>query len=95
LTAIGYIDRGDQGSAGGYLLVKESEPEVRTVHLHIVEDNDAKWFEYLRFRDALRSDAVLREQYANLKLRLARQYPADREAYTDAKDAFIHKVLAS
>jgi len=29
LLAIGYIDRGDQGASGGYLMVKESEQNVR------------------------------------------------------------------
>ena len=33
LTRIGYLDRGDQGDAGGHVLVLESSPDIRTVHL--------------------------------------------------------------
>ena len=33
LLDLGYIDRGDSGTEGGYLFVKESAPEVRTHHL--------------------------------------------------------------
>src|SRR5678815_3715102 len=32
LRDLGYIDRGDAGSEGGYLLVSESKPGVRTAH---------------------------------------------------------------
>ena len=35
LCDLGYIDRGDSGTEGGYLFVKESAPEVRTHHLHM------------------------------------------------------------
>ena len=37
LVENGYIDRGDGGEDGGYLLVRECEPNVRTEHIHIVE----------------------------------------------------------
>jgi len=36
LKDLGYIDRGDSGTEGGYLFVKESAPQVRTHHLHMV-----------------------------------------------------------
>src|SRR5215204_4418557 len=36
LKDLGYVDRGDSGTEGGYLFVKESAPEVRTHHLHMI-----------------------------------------------------------
>ena len=36
LGDLGYIDRGDCGTEGGYLFVKESAPLVRTPHLHMI-----------------------------------------------------------
>jgi GrpB-like predicted nucleotidyltransferase (UPF0157 family) len=93
LMAIGYIDRGDAGRDGGYLLVRDSEPEVRTVHLHIVEQTDRQWSHYVAFRDILRRDAGIREEYGELKKRLAAVYPNDRKHYTDSKNAFIQRVL--
>ncbi len=61
----------------------------RTHHLHIVVHGGAAWAERLRFRDALRADAALAARYAALKAELAAKHPRDREAYTDAKAAFV------
>ena len=66
----------------------------RTHHLHVVPFESPLWFDRLRFRDALRSDARLAERYAELKLRLARRYRHDREAYTEGKAGFVAAVLA-
>src|SRR4051794_18578240 len=49
LCDLGYVDRGDAGTEGGYLLVKVRWPEVRTHHLHIVAIDDPQWRNYLRF----------------------------------------------
>jgi GrpB-like predicted nucleotidyltransferase (UPF0157 family) len=93
LLAIGYIDRGDQGASGGYLMVKESEQNVRIFHIHIVEKADTQWRNYIIFRDCLRRDAETREEYARLKKTLAAKYPKDRESYTNGKEQFIRTVL--
>ncbi len=93
LAEAGYVDRGDLGSDGGHLLVKESEAEVRIVHLHIVEQADSQWRDYIAFRDALRRDSKLRQWYSSLKRRLAERFPDDRKSYTDAKNRFIQEVL--
>lgn len=93
LTQVGYNDRGDQGKSGGYLLVKEVEPDVRIFHVHIVEILDPQWRSYLAFRDILRRDVSIRLAYEDLKNRLARQFPEDRVSYTAGKDAFITDVL--
>ena len=69
-------------------------PEVRTHHLHLVPADSALWAERLAFRDALRRSASLRGEYAELKSRLALQYPEDREAYTEGKTDFVRRVLA-
>lgn len=47
----------------------------------------------IAFRDALRSSALLRQQYTELKQGLATKYPHDREAYTEAKGPFVERVL--
>ena len=70
-------------------------PSVRTHHLHLVPIASRLWAQRLRFRDALRADAALAAQYAELKLQLARQFPLDREAYTDGKTDFVRRVLSS
>ncbi|HOM80202.1 MAG TPA: GrpB family protein [Armatimonadota bacterium] len=94
LVATGYIDRGDAGRNGGYLLARESEPEVRVVHTHLVCRDDDQWRNYLAFRDLLRSDPEIRSDYARLKRELAAQFPNDRRSYTAGKEAFIRSALA-
>lgn len=69
-------------------------PSHRTHHLHLVPTGSALWRDRIAFRDALRADAALVREYAELKSRLALQFRDDREAYTDAKAPFIARVLA-
>ena len=64
----------------------------RTHHLHVVVHGGPVWHRHLRFRDALRGDAVLAARYAAVKAELALRHPTDREAYTVAKTAFVHSV---
>ncbi|MGC4091753.1 MAG: GrpB family protein [Polyangiaceae bacterium] len=68
---------------------------MRTHHLHLVPFESALWHERLEFRDALRRDENVRAQYAALKLDLAARFEFDREAYTDAKEPFIRRILAT
>jgi len=93
LCSLGYIDRGDGGRDGGYLFVKESAPDVRTHHLHLVAIDDPQWGNYLRFRDMLSADEILRTRYATLKKALQEKFSQDRKAYTAAKQEFIRSIL--
>ena len=67
----------------------------RAYHVHAVTVNSVFWNDHLLFRDALRSDVRLANDYAALKLQLAQQFGEDREAYTDAKGSFINAALAA
>jgi GrpB-like predicted nucleotidyltransferase (UPF0157 family) len=51
------------------------------------------WQQYLGFRDALRVDAMLRDDYATLKLDLTAEYPRDREVYLAAKTSFVEAIV--
>jgi GrpB-like predicted nucleotidyltransferase (UPF0157 family) len=66
----------------------------RTHHLHLVPAGSRRFREELSFRDRLRADPKLAAEYAALKRDLAERYREDREAYTEAKGAFIRAVLA-
>ena len=68
-------------------------PGRRTHHLHLVPVKSALWTERLIFRDYLRSSSATAAEYAALKVALAVQHQFDREAYTDAKGAFVRAVL--
>jgi GrpB-like predicted nucleotidyltransferase (UPF0157 family) len=69
-------------------------PQVTRTHLaHIVAHDGFHWRRNLLFRDRLRGDAFLASAYEALKVSLAAEYPNDRAAYTDAKKAFIDRVV--
>lgn len=68
---------------------------LRTHHLHVCEPGSTFWISHLRFRNRLRSDPALARAYEDLKFRLAAQFPNDRLAYTDAKDHFVARALAT
>jgi GrpB-like predicted nucleotidyltransferase (UPF0157 family) len=63
----------------------------RTHHIHMVEPGFEHW-ERLLFRDYLIERPDLAREYAQLKLRLAREHAGDRVAYTRAKTDFIVRV---
>jgi GrpB-like predicted nucleotidyltransferase (UPF0157 family) len=67
----------------------------RTHHLHLVPYGSRLWQARPGFRDALRADVRLAQEYAQLKLSLAGKYRDDREAYTQSKSEFVHQVLES
>ncbi len=67
--------------------------EVRTHHLHLVPFQSPLWSERIKFRNALRESSELADQYAQLKIGLAKRYKKDREKYTSEKWSFIKRVL--
>jgi len=46
------------------------------------------------FRDSLRANPEIAEEYYQLKKHLAHQYGSDRFGYTEAKAKFIERVIA-
>jgi GrpB-like predicted nucleotidyltransferase (UPF0157 family) len=69
------------------------DPSRRTHHLHLVPRASARFRDELAFRDRLRADSELAEEYAKLKREMADRFEHDREAYTDAKAGFIRQAL--
>ena len=74
------------------VMVKDSH---RFAHLHLVPINSERWDQHISFREILRKDEDLRNEYQDLKDRLAKELGNDREAYTEAKAQFIVKVLST
>jgi GrpB-like predicted nucleotidyltransferase (UPF0157 family) len=67
---------------------------VRTHHLSLAEPSSHHHRVTIAFRDVLRASPSLAAEYGALKLRLAGQFPRDRQAYIDGKTAFVTRVLA-
>jgi GrpB-like predicted nucleotidyltransferase (UPF0157 family)/pimeloyl-ACP methyl ester carboxylesterase len=68
---------------------------TRLHHVKVAVRGGQRWREWVAFRDALRADPVLRDEYAALKRRLAAVHAGDREAYTEAKGGFIAETVSA
>jgi len=90
LENIGYEYRGEHGIAGRFYFVKG---EPRTHHLHMVLETSDFWRSHLLFRDYLRENPATAKEYEELKLKLAREYLDDRDAYLRGKSDFIENIL--
>ncbi len=93
LACIGYVHTGDLGIAGREAFL--SPPEPPRHHLYVLAAGANELRRHLAFRDALRVDDDLRDQYSALKRSLAKAYGNDRSAYTQAKSAFITAIIGT
>lgn len=66
---------------------------ARTHHIHMVEADFTGHWDRLKFRDHLVAHPETAQEYADLKRRLALEHPKDRVAYTEAKSAFITRIM--
>jgi GrpB-like predicted nucleotidyltransferase (UPF0157 family) len=71
------------------VVVTKGPESDRTHILHLILSDSDQWRRFLAFRDALRTDPVLRDEYATLKRGLARDFPENRDAYLHGKAGFI------
>lgn len=71
--------------------VRETE-QVRTHQIHMVEFHSEFWNRHLLFRDYLRENPEVRNEYMALKKQLAERDWKDVNEYADAKTEFIRKA---
>jgi GrpB-like predicted nucleotidyltransferase (UPF0157 family) len=94
LAPLGYSYWADNPKKDRMFLVRGLPPAPsRTHHLHITAPGGELW-RRLKFRDYLRADAEEAARYVALKRELAERFRMDREAYTEAKSAYVLGVLA-
>jgi len=84
----------DQRPWRRFFVKPDASGQHRIAHLHIIRAGHPRWSEQIAFRDALRRDGDLASRYEDLKRRLSARHVNDREAYTEAKAAFIASALA-
>lgn len=65
-----------------------------THHLSVCEAGSQFWHTHLEFRDRLRANRALADQYRALKRRLSHAHRDDRLTYTRTKAEFIRSVLS-
>jgi GrpB-like predicted nucleotidyltransferase (UPF0157 family) len=90
LRAVGYEHRGERGIPGREFFCRG---QPRAYHLHLVEEGAPLWRDFLAFRDYLRAHAEAARGFADVKRALAARFPHDREAYMNAKSAYVHEIL--
>lgn len=95
LEALDYAFWADNPETDRLFFVKGMPPygERRTHHVHVVEPTAEPW-QRLKFRDYLIAHPEEAQRYAQLKRRLTIEHRTDREAYTDAKAAFVAEIMA-
>ena len=67
----------------------------RLANIHVTTVGNNFWDSQLDFRDKLRNNPKLAQEYADLKKKLAIKFKNDREGYTEAKTEFVKKALSS
>ena len=87
-----FIFRG-QDVPDQYLYVCGDE-NTRTHHIHTVIYDSEAWNNYINLRDYLNCHKAEAQAYSKLKEKLARQYPDDRNRYTELKSGLIAEILA-
>jgi GrpB-like predicted nucleotidyltransferase (UPF0157 family) len=87
LTTMGYVHQGNLGVEGREAFgVPDGEPRH---HLYVSPTDSEELRAQLAFRDRLRADPALANEYEALKRELALTFRDDRVGYTDAKAAFV------
>jgi len=92
LEAIGYDYIAHAGIANDYVFGKGV---ARTHLLHVVEHGSAEWTNNLCFRNRLRNDPELAQEYERLKKELSGRFSNNRAEYHTAKSKFISEVIAA
>src|SRR5215217_165995 len=93
LRPLGYQHEGDLGVPGREAFTTPAGAPAH--HLYVCALDTRALGRHLAFRDALRADPALADAYGDLKRTLAARLAHDRDAYTEAKSAFIDQVLAA
>ena len=90
-----YIFWEDNPDKSKLFFVKGMPPfaKQRTHHIHVMPISHPEWLLRPLFRDYLITHPEARQAYADLKHKLAALYQYDREAYTEAKTAFVRAIL--
>ncbi|WP_042477506.1 GrpB family protein [Bacillus ndiopicus] len=68
--------------------------QIKTHFIHLVQYEGQKWQELLFFRDYLRANEEMREQYEQLKISFFETGLKGIMAYTDYKEDFVRTILA-
>lgn len=75
------------------LFFRKGQWRAGTHHLHVYKYRSLEWTDNLLFRDVLRRDLEVMQEYYTLKKKLEQQFRHDRVGYTAAKASFIQSII--
>jgi GrpB-like predicted nucleotidyltransferase (UPF0157 family) len=87
MRAIGYEPKGEFGIPGRRYFEKGGDN--RSHHVHAFTRGDSNVRQHIAFRDCLRTNPHLAQEYGELKKRVAQACENDIERYCDGKDAYV------
>lgn len=103
LESLGYVHNGNQGVEGREVFIRNGNNGHKVLdgirhHLYVCKRDSAELSRHLRFRDALRNDASLREAYRAIKKDILTEVGEDNRAgYVEKKERaygwFFENVL--
>jgi GrpB-like predicted nucleotidyltransferase (UPF0157 family) len=88
----GYENKGENGIEGR-VFYQRSIDGKRKFHVHCYQYDHPQLAIHLKFKKMLLADEALAKEYETLKIKLAKKYKNDRQAYTEGKNEFIKKVI--
>lgn len=94
LIDLGYRYLGECGRSGRIFFVKQKQ-KITTHHLHLVEEESKYWRKNLLFRNILRDNEKLAQEYAQVKENLAAKFKLNRDKYREEKAEFINRILTN
>jgi len=74
------------------LFFRKGMPGPWTHHLHVMEQSNPRWRDFLLFRDYLRLNPEIAAAYGSLKKSLAAKFGTDIEGFRKAKHQFVRKI---
>ncbi len=92
LESLGYDYAAHAGVPGHFIFGRGRDLSERTHLVHVVEFNGLSWQFNLAFRDAIRANPNLMEEYLIVKQTAAKLAPEGRAKYNELKQAFFDKV---
>lgn len=86
--ALGYHIMGEHGIKGRRFFMKDTDGK-RSHHIHAFERGENDVVRHLAFRDYLKVHPKAKQDYSDLKQKLAKKHPTNMEAYIEGKSPWI------
>lgn len=88
----GYEYEGDLGIEGREAFSYSGKEELMTHHLYVCPKDSKELFKHITFRNFLKDNPALADEYSRVKEQAALLYPNDIDKYMEFKSEIIEKI---